>query len=758
MKVFKTSTYRRNALRLYLLTALLITALLSSCISDSELYGPQQRTGDITISLRIIEQSYETRSVSRPILDGEEVIFHTGDLYLVNAAGLVVQHYRILNDNSALNTAVTPHTIGRLQLMACDDPDLDPLCGGIILRGVPNTVVRAYIIGNTPDNRTSGNMTTYVGARMIDITSQHDPLGATGINLFGWSLIGTEVTQGDDSVFPFNIEVNPTVARFEISNITGEGDAQSGIQSFTVAGIFMDNYHAQAHVNGRGFSAARVNNGDNAALFVNNTSQFPNDRMGAIHHWGTWASNNRIATPDGNNVWGFQLFAAERGQTAITVVPPYIVIRLSEVVVNNRLGGTTTLTNQFVTVNAFHFFQNSSAQHLESITAGYVYRINEIRFTEFDLRDAPNRHTIGAEVSIDVCFWCENDVRHNNMLRQAPLGAIQTCPGLAIRLDFTGAVASANTPAIMYQWQRTATPDDEASWVNAHMNPQPSGSVTMVVPVGHYLRRIAIWGAVRDTTNHVQVRTFDRVYDPRWTPTTDPGVVLAGTPGIRWATRNVGLPGQFASHFSDPGKFYMWARPTAWSLTDNPRQAWIPGNPNPVPMVWRGDSRITGNEGALGTLWSNIVCPPGWRLPTSEEFSALVAFALLNRPPSAPVNSAHNTDWLPFGNREWGCYPGRLIGPAGGNVNNHNPHTSIFLPGVGMRHERYGDLRDELYPTHGSYWSSTRRPRDTPILLLSGEWSYYYNSARRLRISDVTIQTDWTYWGWGNLIRCVQDI
>ena len=83
------------------------------------------------------------------------------------------------------------------------------------------------------------------------------------------------------------------------------------------------------------------------------------------------------------------------------------------------------------------------------------------------------------------------------------------------------------------------------------------------------------------------------------------GVVING---VRWATRNVDMPGTFAANPESAGMLFQWNRRQGWAATGN-----ITG--------W--DSTYAG-----GTEWAraNDPCPPGWRVPTNEEFRLLVSY------------------------------------------------------------------------------------------------------------------------------------
>jgi uncharacterized protein (TIGR02145 family) len=81
--------------------------------------------------------------------------------------------------------------------------------------------------------------------------------------------------------------------------------------------------------------------------------------------------------------------------------------------------------------------------------------------------------------------------------------------------------------------------------------------------------------------------------------------------GLMWATRNVDTPGSFAASVCDPGKLYQFNRTKAWDNNTMPEA--LP--PVSEDAEWHADS---------------IVCPEGWRLPTSAEFSNMRSIYLAN--------------------------------------------------------------------------------------------------------------------------------
>jgi uncharacterized protein (TIGR02145 family) len=88
------------------------------------------------------------------------------------------------------------------------------------------------------------------------------------------------------------------------------------------------------------------------------------------------------------------------------------------------------------------------------------------------------------------------------------------------------------------------------------------------------------------------------VIDPS---TTDTGVVING---VKWATRNLDIPGHFAATPEAYGKFYKRNRAKTRNTTDTTVIGWVKST-------------------LFGDSWTADICPDGWRLPTSAEMETL---------------------------------------------------------------------------------------------------------------------------------------
>ncbi len=178
------------------------------------------------------------------------------------------------------------------------------------------------------------------------------------------------------------------------------------------------------------------------------------------------------------------------------------------------------------------------------------------------------------------------------------------------------------------------------------------------------------------------------------TKTTDEGVVING---VKWATRNVDMPGTFAETPESAGMFYQWNSKKAWNTTDSSVIGW-------------DDTKPTGD------VWGKIndPCPAGWRVPNLEEIKSLFD--------TVEVND------------EWTSQNGI----SGRKFINITEDKFIFLPAVGFR-ESVGSGMLNYTNLYGFYWSSTRNIiYDTYILAFGvggkSAWTNcYFGNACSLR-------------------------
>ena len=148
--------------------------------------------------------------------------------------------------------------------------------------------------------------------------------------------------------------------------------------------------------------------------------------------------------------------------------------------------------------------------------------------------------------------------------------------------------------------------------------------------------------------------------------THDEGVVING---VRWATRNVNMPGTFTESLEDAGMLFQWNRKKGWNAIDRYVEDWDTSSPT-------------------GTEWEivNDPSPRGWRVPTIDEILSLfdrekVSWEWIR---SEWLNPNENAEGIKFTDIITGAY--------------------VFFPFVDNRWYRDGRLGRNVF---SEYWSST---------------------------------------------------
>ena len=142
------------------------------------------------------------------------------------------------------------------------------------------------------------------------------------------------------------------------------------------------------------------------------------------------------------------------------------------------------------------------------------------------------------------------------------------------------------------------------------------------------------------------------------------GVVING---VKWATRNVDVPGTFTENPESIGMIYQWNKNKAWPATGKVT-GWNPSN-------------------ASGNTWekSNDPSPAGWRVPTYEEIKQLIDTVKVKNE-FVSVNGA------------WGQ-----------RFTDKETSNTIFIPFSPNRKYTDGSINSNL---SSGYWSSTQADND----------------------------------------------
>ena len=176
--------------------------------------------------------------------------------------------------------------------------------------------------------------------------------------------------------------------------------------------------------------------------------------------------------------------------------------------------------------------------------------------------------------------------------------------------------------------------------------------------------------------------------------------------GTKWATRNVGRPGEFVDSCDDYGMFYQFNSKVGWNAVDVQITSTTCSNA-PASCDWIN----TLYPQTPIPIWcpKNNPCPEGWRIPTQAEWQDLIDNSGLN---SAVTAGTYVPRWILTSN---GVY-GTLFGAD----------NQLFLPAAGYRVAitttyggNAGELKESVYTEepstyspayyyiYGRYWSTT---------------------------------------------------
>jgi len=160
------------------------------------------------------------------------------------------------------------------------------------------------------------------------------------------------------------------------------------------------------------------------------------------------------------------------------------------------------------------------------------------------------------------------------------------------------------------------------------------------------------------------------------------------------------------------GDLYQWGRTTDGhekrnSTTVNTQATAFDSNGQPSASSHKGKfiaSYQDWRNPASTTLWYNNgktvndPCPPGWRLPTQEEWGSIVngGTNIKNTIPAGGTSTTSGNYWK--WNTGIGGTPGWTVSPDGG------ANVTLFLPAAGYRNYT-ADVSETL--SNGYYWSST---------------------------------------------------
>jgi hypothetical protein len=213
---------------------------------------------------------------------------------------------------------------------------------------------------------------------------------------------GTVNPNTGSEIFNTTIELRPTVARIEIAQIRAGnvGTTVNLIESFTLAGIYIDNFYRSATIDGTTLTNF-ISGNQTASNFVPNGGNYAFDTGNSVHDAVniTGNTNNHLTVAPASGVWAYNLFADAR--------VPHIIFHLTNVKLRLEDGSEFVYPNdQFLTVRGI--VNDATNERITEILQGNIYNLSDlIVFNQTHLDEVPNRLFRDVNVTIRLARWAE---------------------------------------------------------------------------------------------------------------------------------------------------------------------------------------------------------------------------------------------------------------------------------------------------------------------------------------------------------------
>ncbi len=277
--------------------------------------------------------------------------------------------------------------------------------------GIPMDVKRVYVIGNHDSEDVAGVSATFPTAKGTTLSSieavlmnieqvNYPSVGGnahTGLAtvLYGNGEVVPKQNATQENEFQAHVKVSPINARIELDELAYSGN----LKSFTLDGIFINNYYAAAGLASSSFVEGNMtNNGSNTDKYLIGGNEFAYtnfstmfDEVGTAV---TVANEKASMKPAPGNTWAYQVFG---GAPEIA----HVIVKLSDIVdVNGH-----NQADQYLTVKGFRDATTDEA--LPTLDAGKVYRITSLEFDDSHLEIIPEPEKVSIWVTVEIAEWIE---------------------------------------------------------------------------------------------------------------------------------------------------------------------------------------------------------------------------------------------------------------------------------------------------------------------------------------------------------------
>jgi hypothetical protein len=348
-----------------------------------------------SVTLSLTGNSVSTRAKDGSVAATQAVTYNGGYLLFVSDQNYITKVMTITT-----GTNVHDDSSVDISLLAGQD--------GEEIGDVPGHSTSAWIVGNLPANVAApavGGSLTLLKQEIVSFSSQGD---IDGVTLFGGNSF---VNENGKQTARFSLA--PLVARIEIKKI--EALTGSDVESFTVNGIFINNYYASVSLEGISPAAAVRNTDEND--FLKNSTAYPDAAEYLLYDWnsvsglGTLTSSSTeysyVPSTTADSVWAYNLPAPKSIAAGGSLTAPHIVIRLGNV--KMKSSSVVYPGEWFLTVSGMTTVNSAGKVKVTSLEPGRVYSIKTIKFGHTNIRPEPEMDTIDVTVAVTLVEWQISD-------------------------------------------------------------------------------------------------------------------------------------------------------------------------------------------------------------------------------------------------------------------------------------------------------------------------------------------------------------
>jgi len=377
------------------LSVLASAMLLTACNKESDNIS---QTGEETnVSVRMTTGANpESRAQGVGVADNTPLSFLNGYIYFVDGSQ-ITNRVQIITSGTPDNETTVHY-----------DDLIDG--SGATLKNIKSNATHVHFIGNVPASVTlpaSGNMTA-VWSQMAGIQTQADATGGVvNASLYGTGTVDPPSGLPTD---PKEVQFNAyaVVSRIQIPFLEINNDPENVVTGFQLDGIFINNFHHSAPLNGVAPASSLITYSDNSNWApdgetyygtspVNYTGvTFDFAASGGLGGFDAIDTEKYYPDPaDHNELWAYNLFA---GGSA-----PRVILKLSNITTSD---GSTFSNPQYITIKGIN---NGST--LTTLTGGMIYTFaGGIPIHSKHMTSTPEVEAIEVHCDISLIPWKDETV------------------------------------------------------------------------------------------------------------------------------------------------------------------------------------------------------------------------------------------------------------------------------------------------------------------------------------------------------------